>query len=215
MKGSPAKILGKLNAKMSRFDRSPSGTDGLTALDIAHALGLNRNSIQPKFIRVKFSGDAAGIASLVDGLSAIVAKTASRKKWRVRKTDTIERMVIMALREREVIRPRRVLTIIDGPYETGAEKCRSCRGREHREWKHKVITCTTCGGNGERHWSDAERAAHCGLHHSVWADNWEARYFDVVFMLKTIESRALRLIRAYTSDTREEMLDILDGSWSP
>lgn len=214
MKGSPAKLLSKLNAKQGRFDRAPSGTDGLTSLDVAHALGLNRNALQTMFVRVKWSGDVAAISALVEALTAAVTRTAVRQKWQMRKSDTIKRLVVLALREREVIRPRRVLSSIDSPYECGAEKCRGCRGvgRRHSRRQNKDITCERCEGSGDRRWSDAERATHCGLHHSVWADNWERRFLDVVEMLKRIEGGGLKRVRAYTAETREEMLEILgDG----
>lgn len=214
MRGSPAKLLSKLNAKIGRFDRAPSGTDGLTALDVAHALGLNRNLLQTLFVRVKWADDTAAISVLVDALAVAVNKTAIRQQWRLRKLDTIKRMVVLALREREVIRPRRVLTIIDSPYEAGAEKCRGCRGggRRYSTRQKMDITCESCEGSGERHWSDAERAGHCGLQRSTWPDLWERRYQDVLEMLKRIEGGALKRVRAYTAETREEMLEILgDG----
>lgn len=214
MRGSPAKLLAKLNSKPAQFDRAPSGTDGLTSLDVAHALGLNRNAVQTLLVRVKWANDSAAIAPLVDALTAKIEAKARRQKWRLHKRGTIRRMVVLALREREAIRPRRVLTTVDSPYEAGAEKCRGCRGvgRRYSTRQGKDITCDRCGGSGDRRWSDAERAGHCGLHRSTWPDLWERRFLDVVEMLKSIEGRALNLVRAYTAETAEEMARILDGT---
>ncbi len=215
MKGSPAKLLAKLNSKPAQFDRAPSGTDGITSLDVAHVLGMIGGPILPLFMRVKWAHDAAAIKPLVDALTLVVEDKARRRKWDVRKPNTIRRMVILALREREVIRPRRHLTIIDSPYECGAEKCRArgCRGvgRRYSRRQGKDIKCEQCDGTGERRWSAAERANNCGLHPSTWPDNWEARYFGLVDTMRAMESKAFRLIRAYTAETSEEMAEIRDG----
>jgi hypothetical protein len=210
MKGSPAKLLAKLNSKPAQFDRAPSGIDGITSLDVAHVLGLNKNAIQTMLVRVKWAHDAAAIPLLVDAVTARVEAKAMRQKWFMRKPDTIKRMVVLALREREVIRPRRNLTIIDSPYEAGAEKCRGCCGvgRRYSTRQVKIITCERCEGSGDRHWSDAERAGHCGLRPQSWSADWERRYMDVVEMLKAMEGRAMRVIKAYMADTHAEFLEL-------
>ena len=213
MKGSPAKLLGKLGPKQNKFERTPSGTGGVTALDVAHALGLVGGQVLPVFMRVKFAGDTAAIYVLVDALTALFSDRARRRRWAIRKPDMIKRMVVMALREREAIRPRRVLTSVDCAYECGAEKCRGCKGvgRRYSQRQGKDITCERCGGSGERRWSDAERASNCGLHHSTWPDLWELRYEGMLDTLRAMEGKALRLIRAYTADSIQEMYDILHG----
>lgn len=215
MRGSPKKLLAKLNSKPSQFDRAPSGIDGITSLDVAHVLGLNKNSIQTMLVRVKWSGDAATIKPLVEALTAVLQARAKIRKWDIRKPDTIKRLVILALRECEFIRPRRHLTIIDSQFECGTEKCRArgCRGvgRRYSRRQGKDITCEQCEGTGERRWSSAERANNCGLHPSTWPDNWEARYFGFVDTLHAMESKALRLIRAKMAETAKEMQEIRDG----
>lgn len=216
MQGSSAKLLGKLGPKVNRFERAPSGTSGITSIDVAHALGCNRNSAQALLLRVKWAGDASSIAPLVEVLTKSLVVRARRQKWILRKPDTIKRAVIMALREREVIRPRRVLTSIDSPYECGAEKCRACRGtgRRYSRRQGKDINCERCDITIEkgvvtsrRRWSDAERASHCGLHRQNWNDGWARRYLDVVEWLKQMEGRALRMIWVITADTKVDMVE--------
>ena len=210
MRGSPKKLIARLNAKPAQFDRAPSGTDGITSLDVAHVLGLNKNAIQTMLVRVKFACDAATIPMLVDAVTAIVEAKGLRQKWVMRKPDTIKRMVVLALREREVIRPRRHLTIIDSPYEAGAEKCRGCHGvgRRYSTRQEKIITCERCKGIGDRHWSDAERAGHLGMRPQSWSEQWERRFLDVVEMLKAMEGRAMRAVKPYMAETHAEFLEL-------
>lgn len=218
MRGSPKKLIARLNAKPAQFDRAPSGTDGITSLDVAHVLGLNKNAIQTMLVRVKFACDAATIPMLVDAVTARVEAKGLRQKWVMRKPDTIKRMVVLALREREVIRPRRHLTIIDSPYEAGAEKCRGCQGvgRRYSTRQEKIITCERClvttdkdgHVNSQRKWSDAERAGHCGMRPQSWSEQWERRYLDVVEMLKAMEGGAMRRVNVYMAETHAEFLEL-------
>lgn len=210
MKGSPVKLLAKLNAKTGRFERSSSGTDGITSLDVAHVCGLSLSEVQSMLLRVKWAGDASLVMPLIDALTEVQTLHARRKKWAVRKPDIIKRMVILALREREIIRPRRVLTTVDSPFESGAEKCRGCKGvgRRFSRRQDKIITCERCEGSGERRWTDAERANHCGIHRQNWPDKWERRYLGLVEWLRATESCAVGAIRPYMADTHEEFLEL-------
>ena len=210
MRGSPKKLIARLNAKAAQFDRAPSGTDGITSMDVAHVLGLNKNAIQTMLVRTKWACDTTTIPMLVDAVAARVETKAARQKWVMRKPDTIKRMVVLALREREIIRPRRHLTTIDSPYEAGAEKCRGCHGvgRRYSTRQEKIIVCELCNGTGDRRWSDAERAGHCGMRPQSWSENWERRYLGVVDMLKAMEGRAMRIIKVYMAETHAEFLEL-------
>jgi hypothetical protein len=216
MRGSPAKLLAKLNAKPSRFDRAPSGTDGVTHIDVAHVIGVvakqfelgGGSPIVAPLLRVKWAHDASSINKLIKLTTIMVAERAYAQKWRMRKPDTIGRMAVLALREREIIRPRRHLTIIDSKYECGPEKCRArgCRGsgRRYSRRQGKDIECDVCLGTGLRLWSDAERASLCHIHHSVWSDNWEARYHGIVDALQYMEGCAFSLMRKFMAEADEE-----------
>ena len=206
MKRSPAKLIAKLNAKINRFDRAPSGSNGINSIDVAHAMGYLDLPAQSLLLRVKWGGDITALPDLVEILKAMVNIRAKRRQWDVRKPDIIERMVHLALRECEVIRKRRVLTSTDCPYECGAEKCRGCRGvgRRYSTRQAKIITCERCNGSGDRCWTSAERASQCGLHHSTFEEKWESRCLDTVEMIRSLERAAMGKIRACTAEPVEE-----------
>jgi len=211
MQGSPAKLLGKLGPKPNRFDRAPSGAGGITSIDVAHAIGCNRDRAQGLLLRVKWAGDIAALPMLVETLSERMRAKARRQRWVMRKPDTIERVIVLALRECLVVKKRMVLTSTDSPFECGAEKCRGCGGvgRRYSTRQDKIIACERCEGSGERRWTDAERAGSCGLHHSVWGDNWSSRYDGVLDVIRVMERRALQKISERTAEAPVDFIEAI------
>lgn len=217
-------ILGKLGAKPNRFERAPSGGTSINGIDISHAMACGiirspsyrpeyvadieravagrKSAIQSLLLRVKYAGDSHAIVPLVAAVTAVVVDLARRQEWQTRKTDIYERLAVLALRELEVIRPRRVLSSVDSPYECGAEKCRGCGGvgRRYSTRQNKVIDCQRCDLIPDRHgrvtsrrrWSDRERGDCCAMNHENFVAKWAPRLDEVMNAIATNERRALR-----------------------
>lgn len=176
---SSGKIIAKLSIKAAKTDASPSKSapsknTGTSWEDVSGALAFIKNPLGGEVLKTKWANDKTSLNSLMASLKTILEDEAQFYCWEEPTPGTYERMVVMALRECEIVK------IENGTIVPGVEKCGRCKGRGtsvHGE-KLAVRDCPNCH-DGEIKWY-WRRARDIGLHRNVFRRVWEQRYMFII-----------------------------------
>ena len=166
---STAGAVARLNAKTQNSQRTTGG-EYLSSADVAHVLGCLKNDGARYLARVKWAHQTEYLAPLQLELLRWLGNKAMRQNWRV-KPGRLERMVMLALREMEIVREGAVR------YEPGREICYRCRGtsRVYSRRYNRLFDCTLCAGSGVTTWTEGRRAGECDIERKSWNNWWSRR----------------------------------------
>lgn len=162
-------LLAILTARVQRFHLAPGGIPGLTAQDVAAALGMIHHPDARLYARVKYCGQMGFSESLALSIRRHMMTRKLDASWRIPEPGFLLKMAYLMLLE--AVDP---LT------------CKWCLGRaEVHPEIGPVIMCSACAGSGKQAMRDMDRAHLMGLSKSSWSDPWSGRYRDT--QIQTID----------------------------
>ena len=164
-----AEIAGRLNPKIGKPERLPTGIPKYTQEDIAGAIGLIKIERYRLWIHVAYAHHINFYQDLQREILTEIVNKYAQEKW-----DNRPGMLSKLIQTS-------VLEVLQSPV------CLTCNGQKSRLVDSRAITCDSCGGSGTERKSDYWRASMCEIHRELWKRHWRTRYGNVLDIVRGID----------------------------
>lgn len=213
-------LLARLNPTNVRFDVGSGGPPGLTAQDVAHALGIVTPGLGREVLEACWWPDGAKLRrhKLRDAVVALVEPEIRRQrarlwdahldlqlakigKWDDRRVTAEQRTEVVKAQarfEQAQAQCWPVTTMGSLPTLTGAvlaeiaaaPHCSACEGRGIVICESSARACIECSGSGQVQVSDRKRAAAIGRDESTFRRSWRPVYLWMLDRFRDAEQSA-------------------------
>jgi hypothetical protein len=162
---SAAEIAGRLNPKIGKVDRTPTGVPQYTQEDIAGALGLLKVEKYRLWIHVAYSRHLNFYPQFKESIHNDISE-----RLYSRKPHMVDKLIDCS-----------VLEVLQSPL------CPTCNSQKSVLINSKAVTCESCKGSGVVRKSDYWRSSICQVHRQIFKRHWRKQYDDVLDIVRGID----------------------------
>lgn len=164
-----AELAGRLNPKICKIDRTPTGKPIYSAEDISGAIGLIKIERYRLWIHVAYAHHLQFYQSLHREILTDIVNKYAHEKW-----DNRPGMLSKLIQTS-------VLETLQTPV------CMTCNGQKSILVDSRPVICDSCKGSGTDRKSDYWRASMCEIHRELWKRHWKSRYENVLDIVRGID----------------------------
>ena len=164
-----AEIAGRLNPKIGKLERLPTGIPKFTQEDISGAIGLIKIERYRLWIHVAYAHHLQFYPALQREILTDIVNKYHQERW-----DNRPGMLSKLIQTS-------VLEVLQTPI------CMTCNGQKSILVYSRPVVCDSCGGSGTDRKSDYWRASMCEIHRELWKRHWKSRYNNVLDIVRGID----------------------------